>query len=308
MRRIVTVLLTALAIPIGAQAHRDSVVPRRDTIVRLPARFSFVEPEVALYLSRDYKVALQEKKEHAYCITHLRTDATSGGDTVFVVEGVARAREFDATVNHVDYDCDWKVVKGTIHVHLPLSYSGKQDSAYVDVKKGEVTCGASQQDINSGVQLGIHIEAVVCGPQPQISFYYPTDFAYTIGVVPPIPAAPVTVRRQQTRPPAKQIGRTALALITLGAGVAANAIWKIDQDPGGYVDSWTSRDKALHGLTAYALTRTCTDIGAKPVACTLGVIAAGIGFEFTQGFVSRKDITFDLGGALGAYLAQRWSH
>lgn len=91
----------------------------------------------------------------------------------------------------------------------------------------------------------------------------------------------------------------------LAIGVAANAIWKIDQDPGGYPDKWFTMDKVVHLNIAHFLTAQSIKMGAHPawaVGLTCGFAA---GFEVTQGYVSGKDITV---GCLGSALAvaERW--
>lgn len=93
---------------------------------------------------------------------------------------------------------------------------------------------------------------------------------------------------------------TALAL-----GVAANAIWKIDQDPGGYPDKWTTMDKAVHLNVAHFLTARAMKMDVHPAWAFGLTCATAAAFEKTQGYVSSKDIAV---GCLGSALAvaERW--
>jgi hypothetical protein len=92
----------------------------------------------------------------------------------------------------------------------------------------------------------------------------------------------------------------------LAGGLAANARIKLDQDPGGYTDSWRTSsmfpDKGVHGLAAFALTSVGVDLGVKPWTSAMTICAAGVAFEYTQGYVSRYDIGADCIGASGAAL------
>ena len=88
--------------------------------------------------------------------------------------------------------------------------------------------------------------------------------------------------------------------------LAANYRMKIDKDPGGYTDAWTTSsmfpDKGVHGLAAFALTSVGVDLGVRPWTSAMTICAAGIAFEYTQGYVSRYDIGADCIGASGAAL------
>lgn len=93
--------------------------------------------------------------------------------------------------------------------------------------------------------------------------------------------------------------------MVVGAGVAANAALKIDRDPGGYVDRPLSIDKLAHAGVAYAITDVCRETGGHRLGCPALTLLGGVGFEVTQGHVSRLDIGADAVGALLAALVNR---
>jgi hypothetical protein len=92
----------------------------------------------------------------------------------------------------------------------------------------------------------------------------------------------------------------------VAGALAANYRMKLDQDPGGYTDAWTTSsmfpDKGVHGLAAFALTSVGVDLGVRPWTSAMTICAAGVAFEYTQGYVSRYDIGADCIGASGAAL------
>lgn len=96
----------------------------------------------------------------------------------------------------------------------------------------------------------------------------------------------------------------------VAGGLAANYRIKLDKDPGGYTDAWTTSsmfpDKGVHGLAAFALTSVGVDLGVRPWTSAMTICAAGIAFEYTQGYVSRYDIGADCIGASGAALWRSW--
>mgnify|MGYP001563875639 CR=1 FL=1 len=87
-----------------------------------------------------------------------------------------------------------------------------------------------------------------------------------------------------------------LALLALG--ILMNAIFKIDSDSGGYIDTLWSVDKITHFVFAYAIVLTGLMIRVKKPIALGGIIVASIAFEFTQGFVSVLDIFADCVGAI----------
>jgi hypothetical protein len=95
----------------------------------------------------------------------------------------------------------------------------------------------------------------------------------------------------------------------VGAALVANSVVHLDNDPGGYRDSWNSEasfpDKAVHGLAAFAITSVGVDLKVRPVYAALTTCAAGAIFETTQGYVSPYDIAAD---CVGAGLAGLWRH
>ena len=118
------------------------------------------------------------------------------------------------------------------------------------------------------------------------------------------------VARGTTIPRTVQRGPRMMFYGGLVAGLAANYRMKLDQDPGGYTDRWTTSsmfpDKGVHGLAAFTLTTLGVDLGVKPWKSAMAVCAAGIAFEYTQGYVSRYDIGADCIGASGAALWRSW--
>jgi hypothetical protein len=88
-------------------------------------------------------------------------------------------------------------------------------------------------------------------------------------------------------------------------GVAANAIWKLDQDPGGYPDKWLTMDKAVHLNVAHFLTARSMRMGVHPGWAFGLTCAAAIAFEKSQGYVSSKDIAVGCAGS-GLAVVERW--
>lgn len=96
----------------------------------------------------------------------------------------------------------------------------------------------------------------------------------------------------------------------IGVGLAATYHLHLDEDPGGYADTWSTSssfpDKAVHGLAAWSLTSIGVDMGVKPWTSALAVCAAGVVFEYAQGYVSRYDIGANCVAASGAALWRSW--
>ena len=97
--------------------------------------------------------------------------------------------------------------------------------------------------------------------------------------------------------------RDAVYLGVLAAAIAANAIFKLDPDPGGYQDRWLTIDKLSHFASAYATIIAGRLGGARQAVVLGGLLVAAVAFEFTQGFVSWRDI---LAGWAGASFAAAW--
>ena len=89
----------------------------------------------------------------------------------------------------------------------------------------------------------------------------------------------------------------------LAAAVAANGIFQLDADFGGYVDRWLSLDKAIHFVIAYVIIIAARAAGVRQAITLGGLLAAAVAFEFTQGYVSWRDI---VAGWAGAALAAAW--
>jgi hypothetical protein len=83
------------------------------------------------------------------------------------------------------------------------------------------------------------------------------------------------------------------------AGLALNYFGRVDADPGGYRDSWTSPDKFAHFQVAYFLTDVAMGQSvSKRWAFALTCGLAGVGWEVSQrGFISGKDIAADCAGS-----------
>ena len=97
--------------------------------------------------------------------------------------------------------------------------------------------------------------------------------------------------------------RDIVYLVALAVAVAANAIFKLDADPGGYQDRWLTIDKMIHLAVAYSVVIAGRMLGVRQAIALAGVLAAAVAFEFTQGFVSWRDI---VAGWAGALLAAAW--
>lgn len=96
----------------------------------------------------------------------------------------------------------------------------------------------------------------------------------------------------------------AATLLVFGGALALIAHFGIDRDAvsqyGPLGDRWNTKatfpDKLVHALAAYALTFTLALY--LPVWVAVGLtIAAGVGLEFVQGYVSKWDIVADVAGA-----------
>lgn len=113
-------------------------------------------------------------------------------------------------------------------------------------------------------------------------------------------------RRIVTIPRAAHTKSQIIFFSGVAGALAANYRMKLDTDPGGYSDGWTTSsmfpDKGVHGLAAFALTSVGVDLGVRPWTSAMTTCAAGIAFEYTQGYVSRYDIGADCIGASGAAL------
>lgn len=97
----------------------------------------------------------------------------------------------------------------------------------------------------------------------------------------------------------------------LAAGVGGVFEFRVDPDPGGYRDGWRTEamfpDKGVHALAAFALTSVGVDLGARPFTAAASVCAAGVAFEYSQGYVSRYDIGADCLAATTAALWRKWT-
>lgn len=108
---------------------------------------------------------------------------------------------------------------------------------------------------------------------------------------------PTTPTKRGLRPhDAVFVGLIMLALV-------ANVVFKLDPDPGGYQDRWLTIDKMIHFAIAYALVIAGRFAGVRQVVVVATVLIAAVAFEFTQGFVSWRDI---LAGWAGAASAAAW--
>lgn len=99
---------------------------------------------------------------------------------------------------------------------------------------------------------------------------------------------------------------TAAILFTLLCAITLIVVKarRLDPDAGGYQDGWTTKavfpDKFVHGLAACAITLGAGCFGVPALWAALITVAAGISYEFVQGYVSLYDIYADSIGALVA--------
>lgn len=89
------------------------------------------------------------------------------------------------------------------------------------------------------------------------------------------------------------------------AGVVANRFLHVDTDHGGYTDLWSTRDKLAHAAVGFALSTTAMEMGVRPRIAVLLTCLGATGFEFSQGYVSRKDIVMGCGGAVAAPIVRK---
>ncbi|MDB4907321.1 MAG: hypothetical protein JWO05_2105 [Gemmatimonadetes bacterium] len=116
-------------------------------------------------------------------------------------------------------------------------------------------------------------------------------------VVPPIPTL------EHSRLPYVFVG-------VLATGLVVNRLAHVDADGGGYSDGWNTRarfsDKFVHALSGFALTSVGIDMRLAPWSSALLTCGAGAGFEFTQGYVSVRDIAADCAGAAAGAAWRKW--
>jgi len=80
-----------------------------------------------------------------------------------------------------------------------------------------------------------------------------------------------------------------------------NAWLHIDRDPGGYLDVWNTQDKLAHGAMGAVLSMTAIEAGVRAPWAVAITCAGAAGFEWSQGYASRKDfIAGCAGAAVGA--------
>ena len=94
--------------------------------------------------------------------------------------------------------------------------------------------------------------------------------------------------------------RELVFLLLLAAAVASNAIFQLDPDNGGYADRWLTLDKMVHFAFAYAVVIAGRLVGIRQSVVLGGVALAAVAFEYTQGFVSYRDIIASWAGAATA--------
>lgn len=128
-----------------------------------------------------------------------------------------------------------------------------------------------------------------------------TDFANTGNQT---DAQPIRMTSPASAAPRSRFrARDAIYLLLIGAAVAANGVFQLDADPGGYPDRWLTIDKMIHFAIAYAVVIAGRMFGVRQSVALGGIIVAAVAFEFTQGFVSWRDI---LAGIAGALVAAAW--
>ena len=77
----------------------------------------------------------------------------------------------------------------------------------------------------------------------------------------------------------------------------SNAWLHFDQDHGGYVDTWNTQDKLAHAAMGALLAETAIDAGVRPPWAVALTCAGAAGFEWSQGYASRKDLIAGCAGA-----------
>ena len=93
--------------------------------------------------------------------------------------------------------------------------------------------------------------------------------------------------------------RRAETVLAVGGATVdvSNRLLHFDVDRGGYQDKWLSSDKLTHATLAYVITDGCGSFGGRRPVCAALSGLGGIGWEFSQGTVSNRDIVANLVGA-----------
>jgi len=99
----------------------------------------------------------------------------------------------------------------------------------------------------------------------------------------------------RTEPRSRAANMTYLTL--LASADLSNAWLHIDRDPGGYVDVWNTQDKLAHAAMGAVLSMSAMDAGVRAPWAVASTCAGAAGFEWSQGYVSRKDIIAGCAGA-----------
>jgi hypothetical protein len=87
----------------------------------------------------------------------------------------------------------------------------------------------------------------------------------------------------------------------LYVGVTSNLLFEWDPDTGGYPDTFATMDKQLHAAVGYGLTQAAITAGVRPRDAVIGVTLAAVGWEFSQGYASWRDVAAGVGGSLAAW-------
>lgn len=122
------------------------------------------------------------------------------------------------------------------------------------------------------------------------------------GVVPlPVPRAPPLSRLEVTAMAATILGLSAACPFRKPHGFLC------ERDPyrgnrwhSPFRDSWRTPDKQVHLALSSLATESCAIATSHPWFCAAVIGIGGVGLEFTQGYVSLKDIGANLAGALPA--------
>jgi hypothetical protein len=108
---------------------------------------------------------------------------------------------------------------------------------------------------------------------------------------------PLSTQRWLVRRTGRVIRADAAYLGVLATADLGNAWLRIDRDPGGYSDVWNTQDKLAHAAMGALLAESAIEAGVRPPWAVALTCAGAVGFEFSQGYVSRKDIIAGCGGA-----------
>jgi len=95
----------------------------------------------------------------------------------------------------------------------------------------------------------------------------------------------------------RTLAADAAYLSLLATADLGNAWLHIDRDRGGYIDVWNTQDKLAHAAMGAVLSMTAIDAGVRAPWAVALTCAGAAGFEWSQGYASRKDLIAGCAGA-----------